>query len=188
LSALLAEYTQAPVSAMPGNHDAREPMPRAFGERIRLADAVELGAWKVYLLDSTVPGETPGLLARDALERLETGLQDRPTTPSLVALHHHPVPVGSAWLDRLGLRNGGDLHALLRRHPQVKAVCFGHVHQEFLQRTDDILYLGTPSTCIQFRAGSPDFAVDNLPPAYRVVYLHENGDFDTHIEYAPANP
>lgn len=173
----------APVYALPGNHDERSHMLATFGNQIELASNIELSHWRIYLLDSTVPGKTGGLLAQNELDRLQEDLQRHPVTPSLVALHHHPVAIGSAWMDRLGLHNSNDLNSILHQHKQVKGVLFGHIHQEFLQRTGDILYLGTPSTCIQFKPGSRIYAVDDLPPAYRVLNLHADGMFDTHIEY-----
>ena len=41
--------------------------------------------------------------------------------------------------------------------------------------------LGTPSTCRQFKPHSDDFAVDDKPPAYRRISLHENGDVETEL-------
>jgi 3',5'-cyclic-AMP phosphodiesterase len=175
-----------PVYALPGNHDARGHMVAAFGDQIELAGKIELSHWRIYLLDSTVPGKPGGMLAQQELDRLQQELQRYPVTPSLVALHHHPVPIGSVWMDQLGLHNGNALNSILHRHNQIRAVLFGHIHQEFLRRTGNTLYLGTPSTCIQFKPSSLIYAVDTLPPAYRVLNLHADGMFDTHIEYVTA--
>lgn len=183
LKSLVSEFA-VPVYAISGNHDHREHMQAAFGDRIELARRIEFSHWKIYLLDSTVPGKTGGLLAREELDRLRQDLQRHPVTPSMVALHHHPVPIGSAWMDLLGLGNSDALNPILRQHKQVKAVLFGHVHQEFLQRADDVLYLAAPSTCIQFKPNSRIYATDTRPPAYRVLNLHGDGMFDTHVEYA----
>jgi 3',5'-cyclic-AMP phosphodiesterase len=189
LKSVVSEFG-VPVYALPGNHDERGRMLAAFGDRIRLASHIELSHWRIYLLDSTVPGETGGLLAQSELDRLQQDLQRYPVTPSLVALHHHPVAIGSAWMDRLGLHNSDALNSILQQQKQVKGVLFGHIHQEFLQRAGDILYLGTPSTCIQFKPNNRIYAVDVLPPAYRVLNMRDDGMFDTHIEYvaSPENP
>jgi 3',5'-cyclic-AMP phosphodiesterase len=185
-SAIAHAQLEAPAYAIPGNHDSRERMRAAFGDSIGLTDGFELGPWKIHLLDSSVPGETSGLVAEQELERLQRELARNPAAPHLIALHHHPIPVGSAWMDRIGLRNGDALNTILLRHEQVKAVVFGHIHQEFSAREGHLLYLGTPSTCIQFKPRSPLYAADTLPPACRVLNLHIDGAFETRIEYVAA--
>lgn len=172
----------APAYAIPGNHDRKEHMPAAFANAIQSAD-FELGSWKIHLLDSSVPGETGGFVARDELQRLQRELELNRSVPRLIALHHHPVAIGSDWMDRLGLRNREALNSILHRHEQVKAVLFGHIHQEFSARAGHLFYLGAPSTCVQFKPRSLLYAVDTLPPGYRVLNLHANGMLETQIEY-----
>lgn len=178
---------KAPAYAVPGNHDKREHMRAAFGDVIKLAGGFELGPWRIVLLDSSVPGVTGGFVAEDELERLQRELERHPSAPSLVALHHHPLPIGSAWMDLLGLRNRGALNPILLRHEQVKGVLFGHIHQEFSERAGHLLYLGTPSTWVQFRPKSLFYAQDALPPAYRVLNLHATGVLRTQVEYVAAD-
>jgi Icc protein len=189
LKSVMAQF-RVPVYAIPGNHDRPEHMHSVFDDVIKLAPGMTLDYWKIHLLDSSVPGKTGGRVTESALDRLRGDLQSETDTPCLVALHHHPIPIGSAWMDRLGLENGDDLNSILQRHAQVKGVLFGHIHQEFAQRTGHILYLGSPSTCIQFTPDSPLYAVDTRPPAYRVLNLNMSGIFDTYIEYValPLNP
>lgn len=178
-----------PVYAIPGNHDHAQHMQAAFAGQIRIGGTIDLSHWRIHLLDSTVSGETAGQLGQNELDRLRYQLQRFPVTPTLVALHHHPVPIGSAWMDQVGLRNGETLNSLLLQHAQVKAVIFGHIHQEFMQNVKPLLYLGAPSTCLQFKPGSPLYAEDTLPPACRIFNLRGDGIFDTHVEYVavPSN-
>jgi Icc protein len=42
--------------------------------------------------------------------------------------------------------------------------------------------MSTPSTCIQFKPGSKTFALDDLPPGYRRLDLHADGNIDTAVE------
>jgi Icc protein len=186
LTSTIRRCFTAQAYAIPGNHDRPEYMQAIFGDDIKLAPGIVLDHWQIHLLDSSVAGKTSGQVAELELERLRRDLQSEPDTPHLVALHHHPVPIGSAWMDRLGLENGDVLNSMLQQYAQVKAVLFGHIHQEFEQRSGHILYLGSPSTCIQFKPNSRLYAVDSRPPAYRVLNLHANGMFDTHIEYVTA--
>ena len=43
----------------------------------------------------------------------------------LVSFHHHPVPIGSDWMDPIGLRNPQALFDLLAPYPQVRCLLWG---------------------------------------------------------------
>jgi Icc protein len=98
------------------------------------------------------------------------------------------VPTGSAWLDAIALENPEALESLLRRHPQVRGVVWGHVHQEQDTHTDGVRYLAAPATCIQFRPAAPDFALDDRPPGYRWLDLGRDGTLATGVRRLPAWP
>ena len=68
----------------------------------------------------------------------------------MVCLHHPPVPMGSKWLDTVGLDNGDEFLASAGRSGRVRAAIFGHVHQDYDDVHDGIRLLATPSTCRQF--------------------------------------
>jgi Icc protein len=50
---------------------------------------------------------------------------------TLIGLHHPPLLVNSDWLDSSTLQNSEELFETIARHPQVRLVVFGHIHQEF---------------------------------------------------------
>jgi Icc protein len=100
----------------------------------------------------------------------------------LVALHHPPFPVNSAWLDASSLQNPGELFAVLDRYPQVKLVLFGHIHQEFQHQRHQVDYLGSPSTCFQFHSESPTFAINQDCPGFRLLKLYPDGRWETRVE------
>ncbi len=99
----------------------------------------------------------------------------------LVFLHHPPVPMGSAWLDNVGMRNGNEFLERLRTLRRVRAVTFGHVHQSYDDDYEGIRILATPSTCRQFKPNSDEFATDDRPPAYRRITLTDDGQVDTEL-------
>ena len=103
---------------------------------------------------------------------------------SLVCLHHQPVPVGCAWLDEQMVADAASLFELLGNHPKVRAVLWGHVHQELDQWRDGLRLLCTPSTCVQFLPGQVDFAVDLRPPGYRWLELSPDGSLVTGVSRA----
>lgn len=175
-----------PVLCIPGNHDDAVELERALrGPPFQVGGHYDTAGWRVVLLDSSVPRQTRGSLSPSELDRLERALAGAPDRHALVALHHQPIRMGSQWLDTVGLTNPDALFAILDRHPQVRGVVFGHVHQAYEGERHGVRILGTPSTCAQFLPRSPDFAVDTLPPAYRVLRLLPEGTVQSHIAWLP---
>ncbi len=173
-----------PVWCLPGNHDAPGILQDELaGPSYQIGDAAVAGCWAVLMLDSFIPGDHGGRLSAAELARLAAQLDEHRDRHVLVALHHHVLPLGSRWLDELGLYNAAQLLALLERAPQVRAVVSGHVHQATDVMHRGIRYLTTPSTCFQFLPGADDFALDTRPPGWRWLDLHPDGHIDTHVAW-----
>jgi 3',5'-cyclic-AMP phosphodiesterase len=171
-----------PVFWLPGNHDDVESMRAQLrGEWIFAHKQLLVGNWLIVLLDSTVAGETGGQLSTAQLEFLDASLRANANLHALVCLHHQALPAGSEWIDRLGLAQSERLGDTLRSHPNVRAVLWGHVHQQAHQRIDGIEWMSTPSTCVQFKPGSKTFALDDLAPGYRRIELHADGSIVTEV-------
>jgi len=165
----------------PGNHDELAPMCEVCGDADLLDPVVDLGAWRIILLDSTIPGAVPGQMTAQQLALLDEALGAARDRHVLVAFHHHPVAIGSQWMDRIGIRNPHDLFVVLDRHPQVRCLLWGHVHQEFDQMRGDVRLLASPSTCVQFAPASEDFCVDSQAPGYRWLRLFPDGRLETGV-------
>ena len=127
-------------------------------------------------------GAVGGCLSVAELERLETQLSNTPEGYVLIAMHHPPATLGSAWIDAFGLDNPADFYAVIDRYPQVRAVCCGHVHQAFVARRRGVMIVTSPSTCFQFKPGSETFALDEAMPGVRTLTLHADGQFDTRVQ------
>ncbi|RMQ46364.1 3',5'-cyclic adenosine monophosphate phosphodiesterase CpdA [Pseudomonas cichorii] len=179
--ARLSAQIAAPARWLPGNHDELPQMAHAAQHSDLLESVVDVGQWRVTLLDSAVPGSVPGFLQDSQLQLLEQSLREAPDRHHLVCLHHHPVPIGCDWMAPIGLRNADALFAVLDRYPQVSAVLWGHVHQEFDQPRNGVRLLASPSTCIQFAPGKVDFTLDSLAPGYRWLRLHDDGRLETGV-------
>ncbi|EKT4467348.1 3',5'-cyclic-AMP phosphodiesterase [Pseudomonas putida] len=174
----------APSRWLPGNHDEARVMAEMAQGSDLVQAVTDLGAWRIVMLNSNVPGATHGWLADDQLAILDQALADAGERHCLVCLHHQPVDIGCAWIAPIGLRNADELWARLRGCPQVKAVLWGHVHQPWDEQRDGIRLLATPSTCIQFAARSEDFQVSEEQPGYRWLRLHGDGRVETGVERA----
>jgi Icc protein len=173
-----------PIYWMKGNHDKIDPMLATFAsERERVSPCVtEQGNWTIILLDSTIPGNVPGELFQDDLDFLKRTLAEAKGKHILVSLHHHPVPMGCTWLDTQIVSNADDFFALIDVEPRVRAILWGHVHQAFEGERKGVKLISTPSTCVQFKPKSHDFAVDTLPPGYRWLNLFADGRIETGVE------
>ena len=178
----LTRQIDAPARWIPGNHDEPQVMAHAAVHSDLLEPVVDIGHWRVTLLDSAVPGSVPGYLQDSQLQLLAQALSEAPNRHHLVCFHHHPVSIGCAWMEPIGLRNPEALFAVLDRFPQVKAVLWGHVHQEIDRERSGVRLLASPSTCIQFAPGSEDFKVSEQAPGYRWLRLHADGRLETGVE------
>ena len=166
----------APAYYLPGNHDDAALMSTMLMGRTldkeKLCFTIDALGWRIVMLDSSVRGEDAGCIGNAQREWLRNTLASDPLTPVVIAVHHNPVPVGSAWLDTMTISDGAALLAILDTAPQVKAVFFGHVHQAFEEYRDGTLYASVPSTFFQFKPRSKEFGSDDdRAPGARILRL-----------------
>lgn len=171
----------APWFWLAGNHDD----PALMAETRELLDELDVGDWRILMLDTRVSGQAHGELGTERLAELAARLEedDRPT---LLAMHHPPLPVGSAWIDALGLKDREAFWQTLAAFGQVRAILCGHVHQAFASHQrlaeGEVVVFGCPSTTDQFLAGAETFAIDEASrPGYRVLDLGDD-DVTTWVE------
>jgi Icc protein len=164
-----------------GNHDDTEVLAQTLQGAPELARVYRFDHWQLILLDSSVRGKVHGWLEPSELHLLEKSLAERPDLHSLVCLHHHPVDINCAWLDKIGLHNRDAFFEVLDRFDNVRGVLWGHIHQEWNSLRNGLPLMATPSTCIQFLPESDGFAVDNIAPGYRWLSLQADGRIDTQV-------
>tara|TARA_R110002096_G_scaffold114712_5_gene248711 strand:- start:4997 stop:5731 length:735 start_codon:yes stop_codon:yes gene_type:complete len=170
------------MHCVPGNHDIRDLMrPVCSRPPFSYCASEEVGNWLLLGLDSCVRGEAGGEVSTEELERFDSIVAASRAKHILVALHHPPIPMGSAWLDTVKLKNGEDVLHRLQQSGRVRLLVFGHVHQAHDSEHNGIRILGTPSTCRQFKPRSDEFAVDTQPPAYRRIELSPDGSIEEEL-------
>jgi len=188
LRALLAPL-RMPVFAIPGNHDAREPMRQAFigdGYLPRegfLDFVIEDYPLRIIALDTLVPGEGGGALSSERLRWLDhvlSGAQDRPT---LVLMHHPPFLTGIHRMDQSGFADSAAFAEIIRGHPQIERILCGHLHRAIETRFAGTVAGTAPSTAHQivldFRPEARlSFAFE--PPGYQLHYWREGVGLVTH--------
>lgn len=125
-----------PVYLLPGNHDRRDALRRAYPEAAHLPPGdgpldyvVEAGALTLIALDTTVSGAAHGALSDAQLAWLEQCLAASAARPTMIFAHHPPFDCGIPHMDAQRLRNGEALIARVAGRAQVKLIATGHVHR-----------------------------------------------------------
>jgi 3',5'-cyclic-AMP phosphodiesterase len=190
----LASYTNAfsamvelavPFLVVPGNHDDKDAMLQELGESgcsSAIARQMTLDHnWHVVMLDSHWLGQVKGLLEEKELAFLRVELEQHRDKNIMIFIHHHVLPVGSAWLDKINLFNAQQFLDVVAGHDNVKAVFCGHAHQEFAGKYKHIDFYTTPSTSLQFAPQKIKFALDTTMPGYRIIDLFADGTYETKV-------
>jgi len=159
LKALLAPVAAvAPVYVALGNHDDRATFRKVFAETPgkrasvdgRHVTVIEHEAVRVVVLDSLLyVNQVAGLLGKAQRAWLEAYLPTVADRPAVVLVHHPPSDEDGDLLD------GDRLLALLRPHPQVKAVFHGHAHVWALGRRDRLHVVSLPALGYNFSDAQP---------------------------------
>lgn len=181
--------TGIPFLCLTGNHDITHeigcnlpfydrqflPIP-ADGRLInthRLIIELPHATWQILAVNSAVHGQVEGRLDNAQLEFLKIHLDSN--LPTIIAMHHHPVSVGSSWIDRYILQNHNELWQMLSFYPCLQAILCGHVHQAHVLPTPTpypaTLYT-CPATSRQFLPHYDDFMLDNTPSGFRLIHIH----------------
>lgn len=176
-----------PVLAIPGNHDMAGRMREHFAATALDAPLVfDTHGWRLVMLNSAPAGHIPGSFDARQLALLAESLAGS-DAPKLVALHHQPVAVGSPWIDKYPLLEAQQFWAVLAADPQVKLVCWGHVHQAISRQVRGVLALSCPSTVSNTLPGSEHFSDDGRGGLCRWLELAADGSVKTGL-LGPAGP
>ncbi|MCU0734258.1 MAG: 3',5'-cyclic-AMP phosphodiesterase [Methylotetracoccus sp.] len=177
---------EIPCYCLPGNHDQIGAMTRfLLGGQIHMQPRIILGPWQIVCLDSTVENEPGGLLSETQIELVEEAIAGQPEKYLLIAVHHHPIPCGSEWMDTMMIRNAERLLTLLDGFAaKARGVVFGHIHQALDLSRGHLRFLGSPSTCCQFQPNTRNIAISPVPPGYRWLELTADGEIVSGVGFA----
>ena len=148
------------------------------GAPFQICGTHEIDGWQFIMLDSYDPGHVGGRLTQNELARLDGALKGS-SKHAMVCLHHHPIAMGSRWLDTVGLAEPEAFWRIIDAHAHVRAVVWGHVHQVYDGRRGDVRLFATPSTGAQFlpeerslRGRFASAGLSELRPACRWAHRH----------------
>lgn len=149
-----------PYLVVPGNHDDRKAMRRAFPDMAPgKADAPFCyaidrpdGPLRLIGLDSIVPRRSEGALCPARLAWLEAELlQASPARPALIFMHHPPFRTGIAPMDACGILDGlPAFRSLVAAHAKsIAGILCGHVHRVIHAAIEGVPVLLAPSSAHQ---------------------------------------
>ncbi len=171
------QFSEAPLICTPGNHDVVDAMSTLPMQ------GLALGNWAIIALDSHEDESTPARITIEDRDRTEGEIAQSDAEHILVTAHHPLVEVDAPWLDRDRVQQPEELVDWLQQCSQgrVRAIVFGHAHQEVTGTCRDLPVYGAPSTCFQFKPHSQKFTLDTLTPGYRWLTLHDQGRLTTQV-------
>ncbi len=170
---------RAPLFVIPGNHDDRNTMRRAFSDGGYFPDEgflqYTVEDWPVRLigLDTPNPGEHGGRLCESRLAWLATRLSEARDRPTAIFMHHPPFRTGLAVMDAMGFGGADALAQMVNAHPQVHQIVCGHIHRPIVTRFGGTVASVCPSTAQQLvlhLRPEPQLAVVMEPPAATLLW------------------
>ena len=175
----------APFMWLPGNHDDALLM-RSLAEGTSAAfKCMQLDNWLIVMLDTSVGGQVHGALSAEELAFLSAQLEASELSDSvdhvLVSMHHNPIRGTAGWMKDIGLQNPQKFWETTKTSSKLRAVIYGHIHQQLDFEFEEIRCLCAPSTCIQFKPDVVNFALDKMNPGYRNLELHPDGAIQTQV-------
>jgi len=177
------------VAWVPGNHDdlevAEEVLMRF--DKITFEKKFIINEWCLLLLNTHYEGYKSGKLPRSELKFLKNALDEYNNKFIGIYLHHHVLPSRCDWLDEMRIVNYDDFLAIVANHSRIKFVSCGHIHQDTSTHWQDIEFLSTPATSVQFEEASADFALGTKMPGYRWFNLVPQGAYSTGVVRVAEN-
>jgi 3',5'-cyclic AMP phosphodiesterase CpdA len=183
-----------PVFVMPGNHDNRENMYRAFKATTPFEPSPNLNyeaivnELRILALDTLVDGAIHGALNSDQLDWLQRKLQDQHSGPTIIAMHHPPFPSGVTAYDKIGLKAGKErLGKIIAEYKTQLIILAGHIHRPFQALWHGAFCQVSGGSAFQhgldLRAHSIDPGGVSEPYSYHILSFKGSEKFINHVRY-----
>ena len=154
LMQLLKDF-EAPIYLMSGNHDSPSLLNTLTNNKnIFLKNFQCFNNWGVFMFNTKKENSPNGLLKKEELMYFDEVLSNVLYENIIVFLHHHPVLIGSASMDSMIIENAELLTDRIMKYDKIKAVSWGHIHNEFDLNMGSAKLFSTPSTCYQAKEKS----------------------------------
>ena len=203
LKRILSEV-ELPIYLGLGNHDMRAPFLAAFPNTPVDPDgfvqyAIEFDGLRVVMVDTLEEGKAEGAFCKKRAAWTKRTLAKARRTPTIVALHHPPIPSGIRWMDPDPKSEWiVRLDKTLRGWNQVLTAVSGHVHRTYFGAFAGHSLSVGPATSIQLTLDMTDVDMHvpdgreilvEEPPGYTLL-VWDKGVLTTHFcvvgEFSPA--
>lgn len=182
-----------PVIPMLGNHDDRLNFHRVFPDAPRdengfVQTVRDTAQGRLIFLDTFEHDYVDGHLCAHRLAWLAARLDEAKDRPVVVFLHHPPFDIGMR-VDKIGLRQRDELHALLAAHGDVRHIVSGHTHRACSGVWRGIPFFNVGATHYNQGVvlGRPGQVARYLfPISTAVALLREDGLVIHHIDVSPT--
>ena len=176
---LLSSF-KPPLYAIPGNHDSRNLGYESFEEVIgkRSWKLTKDNDFSVIGLDSSEPDLDYGNIGRPQQvwmnDQLEQCFRDKNFT--VVAIHHHVIPVPATGRERNVLNDAGDILKSLVDY-KVDLVLCGHKHVKNIWKMNDTLFVNAGSLSSSKLRGNDknSYNIYNISSNRIEIYVKEIG-------------
>ena len=179
-----------PAHLLIGNHDDRATMlgvfPELKGEDGFVQQVIPMPIGHAILLDTWGPDTHAGHFCEARARWLDTQLTELPG-PIWVFMHHNPVPLGIAPMDKIMLLDSTRFAKTIAPHREkIRHIFHGHCHLPLSGSLHGIPFSAPRGTN---HAGWPDFAATrllssaSLTEAYSVVFASETSTMVHMVEF-----
>ncbi|WP_298818034.1 phosphodiesterase [uncultured Roseibium sp.] len=179
-----------PVELCIGNHDERDVFLSVFPELVDengfVQSVFDMPLGTGIVLDTWGPDSHAGHYCDTRRNWLEGQLRAA-SGPVFLFMHHNPVPIGIAPMDKIMLQDHEAFAALIKKYrDKVRHIFHGHCHLPLSGSLHGVPFSAPRGTN---HAGWPDFAnqgnlsASDLPESYAVVLVNETSVMVHMVEY-----
>lgn len=195
----ILEDIALPVHLTLGNHDNRKAFREVFGGEGFAQEVIDLGNWRVILLDTNDENSDGGALDGGRLEWLDARLSEATDQQVLLAMHHTPsnfyAPFCAPEDDMIDPASFLDV---LGKYNNVRHMLFGHRHLTVAGSFIGIPFTTSRGTAHHIVLDFHQYGKSNFvaaSPSYDVVFLadasvivHSHHGLETYPIIRPGSP
>ena len=154
-----------PILWIPGNHDESTISKDTLKNYDNFHSKIKYSHenWDFIFINTKVEGKEFGNVCKADLILIEDEIKKSIQANKFIciSMHHHPVEVGTPFMDKVMLQNSTEFLAILKKYnDKIKLVLFGHVHNDYLITQNEIAFEAAYASSIQLTQGCKTLKLD----------------------------